>query len=290
MPSFVDGVWLERAVQSILRTVKRGGAAPSAGGASAPAPPQRYELNPFNIDGALRYAAIIELLAGRFNAGVEILEVGSGAGGITEFLRFPVTGLDSAFDRTELNATPYLRRVQGLAQAMPFDDASFDVVVCAEVLEHIPQVHREAALGEMLRVLRPGGRMIVTFPADATARECDLRLNEAYRDRYGSDHPWVIEHIQEGVPSTEETRALLDRLAGPEATVAVHRHMNREAWLFQQLVYSARRWFGLTLPLGLQSRLGVRAVFSVLRRRNGEPAYRTMLVADLPATSAASLR
>jgi ubiquinone/menaquinone biosynthesis C-methylase UbiE len=101
---------------------------------------------------------------------------------------------------------------------MPFPDASFDVVVCAEVLEHIPAPDREPALGEMLRVLRPGGRMIVTFPADATARECDQRLNAAYRDRYGTDHPWVVEHIQEGVPSTDETRALLERLAGPGAT------------------------------------------------------------------------
>ena len=282
MPSFVDGVWLERAVQLALRTVKR--AAPAAGSGTV-APPQRFDLNPFNIDGALRYAAIIDLLADRFHAGVDVLEVGSGAGGITEFLRFPVTGLDSAFDRTELNATPYLRRVQGQAQAMPFESGSFNVVVAAEVLEHIPASDREAALGEMLRVLRPGGRMIVTFPADETARECDLRLNAAYRDRYGSDHPWVIEHIQEGVPSTDEMRALLERLAGPEATVSVHRHMNRDAWLFQQLIYSARRWFALTLPLGLQSRLGVRAVFRVLRGRNGEPAYRTMLVADR-ATSA----
>jgi SAM-dependent methyltransferase len=173
---------------------------------------------------------------------------------------------------------------------MPFGDDEFDVVVAAEVLEHIPQAAREPALREMLRVLRPGGRLIVTFPADATARECDTRLNDAYRERYGSDHPWVIEHLREGVPQTEPTRALLERLAGPGATVAVQRHLHRNAWLFQQLVYSARRWFAITLPLGLQSRLGVRAVFTILRRFNGEPAYRTILVADLPATFAATAR
>jgi SAM-dependent methyltransferase len=173
---------------------------------------------------------------------------------------------------------------------MPFGAGEFDVAVAAEVLEHIPAGDREASLAEMLRVLRPGGRLIVTFPADATARECDTRLNEAYRDRYGVDHPWVIEHLQEGVPATEEMRALLARLAGPGATVRVQRHLHARAWLFQQLVYSARRWFAITLPLGLQSRLGVRAVFALLRRFNGEPAYRTILVADLPATSAPTVR
>jgi SAM-dependent methyltransferase len=278
MTTFLDGVWRERAMRAVLARVRRG----APGAAAAPGVPERYDVNPFNIDGALRYAAIIELLRGRFHPDMRILEVGSGAGGITEFLHFPVQGLDAAFDRTELNATPYLIRTAGRAQAMPFADGEFDVAIAAEVLEHIPAGDREAALSEMLRVLRPGGRLIVTFPADATARECDTRLNDAYRDRYGTDHPWVIEHLREGVPATDEMRALLQRLAGPGATVSVQRHMHRDAWLFQQLVYSARRWFAITLPLGLHSRLGTRVVFRILRGRNGEPAYRTILVADLP--------
>jgi SAM-dependent methyltransferase len=282
MPSFIDGVWLEKAVQALLRRASALRRPPTLGPVGT-RPPTRYQLTPFNLDGALRYSAIIELIADRFHAQLKILEVGSGAGGITEFLRFPVTGLDSSFDRTELNATPYMVRVAGRAQEMPFGDGEFDVAIAAEVLEHIPPEGREPALSEMLRVLRPGGRLIVTFPADATARECDTRLNEAFRDRYGTDHPWVIEHLREGVPSTEETRALLARLG---AEVTVRRHQHRRAWLFQQLVYSARRWFAITLPLGLQSRLGVRVVFALLRRCNGEPAYRTILVADVPATSA----
>jgi SAM-dependent methyltransferase len=281
MTSLIDGVWLERAVQAALSRVRRTPAVT----AGRPAPPTRFDVNPFNIDGALRYAAIIDLLADRFHPQARILEVGSGAGGITEFLRFPVHGLDAAFDRTEPNATPYMIRVAGRAQAMPFADDEFDIVVAAEVLEHIPAQDREPSLREMLRVLRPGGRLIVTFPADATARECDTRLNDAYRARYGTDHPWVIEHLREGVPATDEMRALLARLAGPAATVRVQRHLHRSAWLFQQLVYSARRWFAVTLPLGLHSRMGVRALFAVLRRRNGEPAYRTILVADLSETS-----
>lgn len=45
---------------------------------------------------------------------------------------------------------------------LSFPDASFDDILCVEVLEHIPDHH--AALREMARVLTPGGRAMLTFP------------------------------------------------------------------------------------------------------------------------------
>lgn len=48
----------------------------------------------------------------------------------------------------------------GNAEAMPFDTGSFDVVYLAMVVGEIP--HREAALAECFRVLRPGGRLSIT--------------------------------------------------------------------------------------------------------------------------------
>lgn len=52
------------------------------------------------------------------------------------------------------------------AEAIPFPDASFDVVTCVEVLEHLPEPLRPAAFREMRRVLRPGGRLVMTVPHD----------------------------------------------------------------------------------------------------------------------------
>lgn len=46
--------------------------------------------------------------------------------------------------------------------AIPVPDASFDAVMCTEVLEHVPDPI--AALRELARVLRPGGTMILTSP------------------------------------------------------------------------------------------------------------------------------
>lgn len=45
---------------------------------------------------------------------------------------------------------------------LPFDDATFDLVVCSEVLEHIPDHHR--AMAEIVRVLKPGRPLVVSVP------------------------------------------------------------------------------------------------------------------------------
>ncbi|HEY2051023.1 MAG TPA: methyltransferase domain-containing protein [Caulobacteraceae bacterium] len=60
--------------------------------------------------------------------------------------------------------------VRGDAYRLPFDDGAFDVVVCCEVLEHLPDV--DAALEEIGRILRPGGRLAVSVPRAWPERIC----------------------------------------------------------------------------------------------------------------------
>jgi SAM-dependent methyltransferase len=52
--------------------------------------------------------------------------------------------------------------LEGRVEAIPFEDASFDVVTCLDVIEHTDD---GAALRELRRVTRPGGRLVVTVPA-----------------------------------------------------------------------------------------------------------------------------
>ena len=47
---------------------------------------------------------------------------------------------------------------------LPFSNATFDVVICLEVLEHIPAELRLAAINEMWRVLKPDGQLILSVP------------------------------------------------------------------------------------------------------------------------------
>ena len=48
----------------------------------------------------------------------------------------------------------------GDAHRLPFSDASFDAVVCTEVFEHL--VDPPTAAGELVRILKPGGRLVLT--------------------------------------------------------------------------------------------------------------------------------
>jgi predicted SAM-dependent methyltransferase len=49
--------------------------------------------------------------------------------------------------------------------AIPVPDGTFDVVLCTEVLEHVPEPIR--ALGELARILKPGGTLMLTAPLGA---------------------------------------------------------------------------------------------------------------------------
>ncbi len=70
----------------------------------------------------------------------------------------------------------------GDALGMPFPDASFDRVIAAEVLEHIPD--DTTAISEIVRVLKPGGMLAVTVPSFLPERIC-WALSEEYHTAPG---------------------------------------------------------------------------------------------------------
>ena len=72
------------------------------------------------------------------------------------------TGLDFSLEAVELarNLVPNGHFERGDAQALPYPPESFDAVLCGYGLMHLPEP--AAALREMLRVLRPGGRAAVS--------------------------------------------------------------------------------------------------------------------------------
>ena len=71
------------------------------------------------------------------------------------------------------------RAVRADLLSLPFPDASFDVVMASEVLEHIPD--DDVAMAEIARVVRPGGRVAVTVPRWWPERVC-WALSRDYHD------------------------------------------------------------------------------------------------------------
>jgi len=82
-----------------------------------------------------------------------------------------VAGMAAAMAADEqIPAEGHSACTRGDATRLPFPDGSFDRIIAAEVLEHI--AGDEAAIGELARVLRPGGSMAVTVPAWLAERVC----------------------------------------------------------------------------------------------------------------------
>ncbi len=71
--------------------------------------------------------------------------------------------LGAMIEGGEIAADRLIGVLRGDARRLPFPDDSFDVVITSEVLEHIQD--DVAAIAEMVRVLKPGGRFAATVPA-----------------------------------------------------------------------------------------------------------------------------
>lgn len=66
---------------------------------------------------------------------------------------------------------------------LPFADASFDCIICSEVLEHIPD-HKNA-IKEMDRILKPQGTLVVSVPRYFAERICWFISREYYNEEGG---------------------------------------------------------------------------------------------------------
>ena len=93
------------------------------------------------------------------------LDVGCGSSIILQSLNDAV-GLDIKHSKLRYMRQYGVPLVGGSVTALPMRDATFDCVVCSQVIEHIPD--DPLILAELLRVLRPGGLLILGTPDYAT--------------------------------------------------------------------------------------------------------------------------
>ncbi len=151
----------------------------------------------------------------------EALEVGCGTGFFT--LNLMLAGVIGAASVTDIspgmvevaqrNAAALGLNVRGEvcdAERLPFDDASFDLVVGHAVLHHIPDV--ELALREVLRVLRPGGRFV--FAGEPT------RLGDRIARKL-SHATWVVTTRLTRLPGLSSWGRPVDELRASSAAAAL---------------------------------------------------------------------
>src|SRR2546428_8219911 len=117
------------------------------------------------------HAAVVELAA--LSAGDRVLDVGCGTGSLAVALRASagptgsVHGIDASQEMIEVarrNASKAgvdLNFQVGLAEAIPFPDGTFDLVVSQLAIHHLPDDLKQSAFAEMYRVLKPDGRCLI---------------------------------------------------------------------------------------------------------------------------------
>jgi SAM-dependent methyltransferase len=98
---------------------------------------------------------------------LQVLDLGSATGGNTlhiASLGHIVTSAEFSDIGIQIQRSKGIQVVQADARKLPFEDESFDVVICLDVMEHIEEDF--LVISEISRVLRSGGRFLISVPED----------------------------------------------------------------------------------------------------------------------------
>jgi SAM-dependent methyltransferase len=153
------------------------------------------------VFGADERAGVLAGLVG--GPGLRVLDLGCRTGALTQHYAEgnDVVGID--VDREALAVASERLGIETLwadvEAGLPFDDASFDVVVAGELLEHLADP--VAAVANVRRVLKPGGRFVGSVPNA-------FRLKSRIRFAAGRHPETDATHLQLFTPSA--LRALLE--------------------------------------------------------------------------------
>jgi len=98
---------------------------------------------------------------------LQVLDLGSATGGNTlhiASLGHIVTSAEFSDIGIQIQRSKGIQVVRADARKLPFEDESFDVVICLDVMEHIEEDF--LVISEISRVLRSGGRFLISVPED----------------------------------------------------------------------------------------------------------------------------
>jgi len=153
--------------------------------------------------GHVRQDALYSIIRRSLKSG-KLLEIGFGDCYLLRLLapNYECHGADISRDIVEHMARelPTVRfAVVGADGRLPYTDESFDMFVASEVLEHMNDEQLVMAVSEIQRVLKPGGRALLTFPARENLAEsqCYCPNCGTTFHKWGHKQRWDNERIQE---------------------------------------------------------------------------------------------
>jgi len=193
-----------------------------------------------------------------------ILEVGSGSGLVS--LALARRGADVTLCDISPEAIKFSRAVFGRAGVkettvegsildLPFEDNGFDVTWNAGVIEHFEKEDQTRALREMLRVTRPGGRVVVAVPS---SRAGIYARAKRYADRKGLWQPGY----EAPIASFRDIAAQVPATLTHEYSIGFLAQLHFLKYYFARPAWLRLAWCGLVEVLSL-----------VLRPLNRLPGY-----------------
>jgi 2-polyprenyl-3-methyl-5-hydroxy-6-metoxy-1,4-benzoquinol methylase len=161
-----------------------------------------------------------------------VLDAGAGEGALVERYRergFDVVGVDTAYESAHVERASLL--------ALPFEDESFDVVLCLDVLEHVELLAQPKAVSELARVSKKGARLLLSVPnlAHLHSRVRFLLTGNLTRtsavERHPGDRPLAeyLELLTKAGFAVERRGGIFPTI--PFAFRAVNRHPAKLGWL-----------------------------------------------------------
>ena len=206
-----------------------------------PAPAQMLDVGRKN---ELTRVAWLERTLRKVPTGARILDAGAGEQQFRKFcghLRYvsqDFAGYDGKGDGSALQTGAWDQSRLDIVSditAIPEADGAFDAAMCIEVLEHLPDPL--AALGELSRLVRPGGHLILTAPFCSITHFAPLHFNTGFSRYFYREHlamlGWRILDLQENgnffeylAQETRRLRGMAKRYAwdalSDEESAAVH--------------------------------------------------------------------
>ncbi len=222
-----------------------------------------------------QHARIAELLAPAPD--LRILDLGCGVGHLLAWLarhapaRYDGLDLSVASARRARTAAGVVRAVVGDAARLPFEDAAYDRVVCNGSAHHLPDL--PAALREVHRILRPGGRVVLYEPVDSAVTGAVRRTlfrwspwespaDKSHKDEFTPD---AVQSALRAAGFADVTTAASEFLAYPLSGMYMALPWSRSRRTMRALLWAERRLDGVSALRPLWNALSWRVAFTARR-------------------------